>query len=35
VATNIERLEVKRGDTIDFVVDSRGDYESDNFTWHR
>ena len=33
VATNIERLEVERGDTIDFVVDSRGDYESDDFTW--
>ena len=32
-ATDIERLEVRRGETIDFVADSRGDYESDNFTW--
>ena len=32
-ATDIARLEVERGETIDFVVDSRGDYESDRFTW--
>ncbi len=32
-ATDFERLKVERGETIDFVVDSRGDYESDNFTW--
>ena len=33
VATDIERLTVEPGETIDFVVDSRGDYESDDFTW--
>lgn len=32
-ATDIERLEVERGETLDFVVDSRGDYESDAFRW--
>ena len=32
-ATDIERLTVEPGETIDFVVDSRGDYESDDFTW--
>ncbi len=32
-ATDIERIEVARGETLDFVVDSRGDYESDNFSW--
>jgi mono/diheme cytochrome c family protein len=31
--TNVERVEVKRGDTIDFVVDRRGDLNSDSFTW--
>ena len=33
VATDIERLTVEPGEAIDFVVDSRSDYESDNFTW--
>jgi len=31
--TNVERVEVKRGDTIDFVTDLRGDVNSDSFTW--
>ena len=31
--TGIEQLDVERGETIDFVVDARGDYEADNFTW--
>ena len=33
VATDIERLTVEPRETIDFVADSRGDYESDDFTW--
>jgi hypothetical protein len=31
--TNVERIEVKRGDTIDFIADMRGDYGYDSFTW--
>ncbi len=31
--TNVERVEVKRGDTIDFAVDLRGGLDSDSFTW--
>jgi hypothetical protein len=31
--TKIERVRVKKGDTIDFVVDKFGDLNSDSFTW--
>jgi hypothetical protein len=31
--TNVERVEVKRGDTIDFAVDLNGNLDSDSFTW--
>lgn len=31
--TNVERVEVKRGDTIDFVTDLRGNIDSDSFLW--
>ncbi len=31
--TNVERVEVKRGDIIDFVTDLRGNVDSDSFTW--
>jgi hypothetical protein len=31
--TNVERVEVKRGDTIDFVADLRANVDSDSFTW--
>jgi hypothetical protein len=31
--TNIERIEVNRGDTIDFVTDCRSSVEYDSFTW--
>ena len=31
--TNVERVEVKRGDTIDFVTDCRASVNSDSFTW--
>ncbi len=31
--TNVERVEVKRGDTIDFVADMRADLGFDSFTW--
>ena len=31
--TNVERVEVKRGDTIDFVTDLRASVNSDSFTW--
>lgn len=31
--TNVERVEVKRGDTIDFVADLRASVDSDSFTW--
>jgi hypothetical protein len=30
---NVDSIEVKRGDTIDFVVDMRGGYGFDSFTW--
>ena len=33
VPTPLSRVEVKRGDTIDFVVDCRGDSGYDTFTW--
>jgi hypothetical protein len=33
VATHIDSIPVMPGDTIDFVVDSRDDYESDRFVW--
>jgi hypothetical protein len=31
--TKVERFAVKKGDTIDFVVDKFGDLNSDSFTW--
>jgi hypothetical protein len=31
--TKMSRIEVKKGDTIDFVVDCRGDETSDSFVW--
>jgi len=31
--TKMSRIEVKKGDTIDFVVDCRGDETSDQFAW--
>jgi len=31
--TNVERVEVKRGDTIDFLADLRADVSNDSFTW--
>ncbi|HEU4753180.1 MAG TPA: DUF1553 domain-containing protein, partial [Armatimonadota bacterium] len=31
--TPVERLEVKRGDTLDFVVDCRQSIDNDGFTW--
>ena len=31
--TELSRLSVKRGEMLDFVVDSRGDYEADSFSW--
>ena len=33
VSTDIDGLLVERGEIIDFVVDSRGDYEMDDFNW--
>jgi hypothetical protein len=30
---NIPRIEVKKGDAIDFVVDSNGTLDSDSFEW--
>ena len=32
-STPVERLEVKKGDTIDFVTDCRASVEFDSFTW--
>jgi hypothetical protein len=32
-ATKVERIAVKKGDTIDFIVDKFGDLNSDSFTW--
>ncbi|HEY3902083.1 MAG TPA: DUF1553 domain-containing protein [Chthoniobacter sp.] len=34
VEVNLDKVEVKKGDTIDFMVDLRGDLNSDSFTWH-
>lgn len=34
VAPPIGTLDVKAGETIDFVVESRGDENSDTFEWH-
>jgi len=31
--TKVERIEVKGGETIDFVVDCRGNVSYDSFTW--
>ncbi|HZE96736.1 MAG TPA: PSD1 and planctomycete cytochrome C domain-containing protein [Planctomycetota bacterium] len=31
--TKMSRIEVKKGDTVDFVVDCRGDENSDSFVW--
>jgi len=31
--TNLKRVEVKRGDWLDFVTDCRGSVEYDSFTW--
>jgi hypothetical protein len=31
--TNVERIEVKRGDSIDFIADLRADVGFDSFTW--
>ena len=31
--TRIEQLELKRGDTVDFITDCRGDVGYDSFTW--
>jgi hypothetical protein len=31
--TKLENIEVRTGDTIDFVVESRGDVTSDSFAW--
>ncbi|MBL8174853.1 MAG: DUF1553 domain-containing protein, partial [Bryobacterales bacterium] len=33
VSTDLKGLAVRKGDTVDFVVDSRGDYERDDFDW--
>ncbi|HEY1783925.1 MAG TPA: DUF1553 domain-containing protein, partial [Pirellulales bacterium] len=33
IATRIERVEIARGDTIDFVVDPRGNDSYDSFHW--
>src|SRR5206468_8515613 len=32
-STTVEKVEVKQGDTIDFVVDCRGGPDSDSFSW--
>ncbi|MGB8169300.1 MAG: PSD1 and planctomycete cytochrome C domain-containing protein [Chthoniobacteraceae bacterium] len=34
IPTNVARVEVKAGDTIDFIVDARGNDTSDGFRWH-
>ncbi len=31
--TKIEKLDVKRGDTIDFIVDGRKNHDGDDFNW--
>lgn len=33
-ATDVARIEVQTGDTLDFVVDCFGDVNSDSFTWN-
>ena len=33
VSTDIDGLPVERGEIIDFVVDSKADYEMDDFNW--
>ncbi|MBL8236342.1 MAG: PSD1 domain-containing protein [Bryobacterales bacterium] len=33
VSTSLKSISVQRGESIDFVVDSSGDYEADNFQW--
>jgi hypothetical protein len=34
VDVNLEKVEVKKGDTIDFMVDLGGNLNSDSFLWH-
>jgi hypothetical protein len=34
VEVKLENVEVKKGDTIDFLVDLRGNLDSDSFNWH-
>jgi hypothetical protein len=31
--TSVEKIDVKKGDTIDFIVDCRGGPDSDSFSW--
>jgi hypothetical protein len=31
--TNVEQVTVKKGDTVDFVVEARGDHSFDSFLW--
>ncbi|MBI5799309.1 MAG: PSD1 domain-containing protein [Verrucomicrobia bacterium] len=33
VATNLKNIQVRRGDSIDFIVTSRGNIEGDSFRW--
>ena len=33
VTTTLKGITVERGETIDFIVDSAGDYEADDFQW--
>ena len=33
VSTDLKGITVERGEMIDFVVDSIGDYEADDFKW--
>ncbi len=33
IETNLDAVRVSRGEALDFVVDSIGDYESDDFNW--
>ncbi|MEP6670075.1 MAG: PSD1 and planctomycete cytochrome C domain-containing protein [Chthoniobacter sp.] len=34
VEVKLDKVEVKKGDTIDFLVDLRGNLDSDGFVWH-
>jgi hypothetical protein len=34
VEMKLENIQVKKGDTIDFIVDLGGDLNSDSFLWH-